>query len=127
MKLGDVPTTVTVTLTGCICAIGTAGLYFAATMQGVDIPEVQFGMWLGFVGAMLGVGYKWFSKKRDTYQPSPPNTADIEDVPAEEAGKAPAREPVVPMGDAVILTQPSAPVLRDAQRHEKRPESEKGE
>ena len=36
-----------------------------------------------FLAAMAGVDYLQFSKKRDTYQPSPPSPPDIEDGPAQ--------------------------------------------
>src|SRR5687768_2790812 len=115
--LGELPTTALVTLTGCICALGTAGFYFTAATRAVEIDEVPFGMWLGFVAAMLGIAYQWFGKKRDTYHASPPNQPDIEDA------KAGARVPTPDPANLMRVERPSAPALRDAERIEAKPRS----
>lgn len=84
--LGDLPSTsyrifvttlcfVAITVTVCAC------LWFE---KEVDIAVL--GTMLAATTGMAGVDYLQFAKKRDTYQPSPPATPDVEDVPQPEAG-----------------------------------------
>jgi hypothetical protein len=74
--------------------------------------------WLITLAVMAGVDLAQHINKRWTFEPSPPATPDVEDAAAEPKPAEPRNLIREPKGDAVTITYPSAPVLRDTQRKE---------
>lgn len=92
LKVGlkDFPTTVLVTVTGCCLALYSCVMFWVAVWREWRMEEVTLGIWLGFVAALCGVAYMWFSKKRETYKDAPRNGKDAEDTPSKTAPVIPA-------------------------------------
>ena len=82
--LKDFPTTALVAVTGCFLAIYSGVMYWIAVWREWPMEEFLLAVWLGFVASLCGIAYKWFGKKRDTWDPlkGQPPGKDPEDTPS---------------------------------------------
>lgn len=72
--------------TGLVLAYCTMAFYFGSELfTSKKIDSANFGLWLGFVAALLHIAYKGFKIKRETFNPeshpevpsiTPPTTGD---------------------------------------------------